>query len=73
LEFSKDDLVEIGATGKRVLIIASGQHDDVESTRQMGRVLNQNGSPQSKAVVVKCAHFQKRLVQKYHLDDRLTV
>ena len=55
LEFSNDDLSKIGATGKRVLAVAGGRHDDVEGTRQMGRLLTQNGSPQSKAVVVKRA------------------
>lgn len=55
LEFSKDNLTKIGTTGKRVLAVAGGRHDDVESTRQMVKLLKQNGSPQSKAVVVKRA------------------
>ena len=54
LEFSEDNLIKIGATGKRILAIAGGLHDDVESTRHMSRILKQNGS-QSKAVVVKRA------------------
>jgi len=39
LEFSNDNLAKIGTTGKRVLAVAGGRQDDVESTRQMGRFL----------------------------------
>jgi pimeloyl-ACP methyl ester carboxylesterase len=55
LEFSYDDVAKIGATGKRVLTVAGGRMDDVESTRKMGTLLKKSGSPQSKAVVVKKA------------------
>lgn len=51
---SNDNVAKIGMTGKRVLVVAGGQEDDVESTR-MGAILEKNGSPQSKAVVVKRA------------------
>ena len=50
-----EDIVALAKTGVRTLTVAGELQDGVEGAREMGRLLRDNGSPESKAVLAKRA------------------
>ena len=55
LDFTYSDVKNVGSKGNRILTIAGGKNDDVETTRKMGQILRESGSPASLAAVVRKA------------------